>query len=85
MRLKRLLRNSVGVSLLNDRSGLQCVVDNHTLDDNLRNEGWEVESRAVTKQRGFQRRAGEEGEREHGEEDCGTCIATKDQVSAYDG
>ena len=29
--------------------------------------------------------AGEEGEREHGEEDCGTCIATKDQVSAYDG
>ena len=29
--------------------------------------------------------AGEEGEREHGEEDCGICIATKDQVSAYDG
>ena len=29
--------------------------------------------------------AGEEGEREHGEEDCGTCIATKDQVIAYDG
>ena len=29
--------------------------------------------------------AGEEGEREHGEEDCGTGIATKDQVSAYDG
>ena len=31
VRLKRLLRNSGGVSLLNDRSGLQCVVDNHTL------------------------------------------------------
>ena len=29
--------------------------------------------------------AGEEGEREHGEEDCVTCTATKDQVSAYDG
>ena len=55
VRLKRRLTNSGGVSLLNDRSGLQCVVDNHTLDDNLRKEGWEVESRAVTKQRGFQR------------------------------
>ena len=56
MRLKRLLRNSVGVSLLNDRLGLRCVVDNHTLDDNVRKEGLDVESRAVTKQRGFQRR-----------------------------
>ena len=56
VRLKRLLRNSRGVSLLNDRLGLQCVVDNYTLDDNLRKEGWEVESRAVTKQRGLQRR-----------------------------
>ena len=55
MRLKRLLRNSGGVSLLNDRSGLQCLVDNHTLDDNLRNEGREVESGVVTKQRGLQR------------------------------
>ena len=51
MRLKRLLRNSGGVSLLR----LQCVVDNHTLDDNVRKEGWEVESRAATKKRGFQR------------------------------
>ena len=56
VRLKRVLRNSGGVSLLNDGSGLQCVVDNHTVDDNLRKEGWKVESRAVTKQRGFQRR-----------------------------
>ena len=54
--VKGLLRNSGGVSLLNDRSSLQCVVDNHTLDDNLRKEGWEVESRVVTKQRGFQHR-----------------------------
>ena len=29
--------------------------------------------------------AAEEGEREHGEENCGTCKATKDQVSGYDG
>ena len=56
VRLKRLLRNSGGVGFLNDRSGLQCVVDNHTLDDNLRKEGWEVEIRVVTKQRSFQRR-----------------------------
>ena len=56
VRLKRLLRNSGGVNLLNDRSGLQCVVDNHTPDDKLRKESWEVESRALTKQRGFQRR-----------------------------
>ena len=55
VRLKRLLRNSGGISLLNDRSGFHCVVDNHKPHDNLRNEVWEVESRAVTKQRGFQR------------------------------
>ena len=28
-----------GVSVLNDRSGRQCVVDNDTLDDNLRKGG----------------------------------------------
>ena len=48
MRLKRLLRNSGGVSLVKDRSGLQCVVDNHILDDNLRKEGWEVPSIRTT-------------------------------------
>ena len=55
--LKRLLRKRwwCGLSLLNDEFGLQCVVNNHTLDDNLRREGWEVESRAVTKQTVFQR------------------------------
>ena len=41
VRLKRLLRNSGWVSLLKDRPGLQFVVDNHTLDDNLRKEGGE--------------------------------------------
>ena len=56
VRLKRLLRHSGGVSLLNDRLGLQCVVDNHTLDDNFRKEGWKVQNRVVTKQRGFPRR-----------------------------
>ena len=55
MRLKRLLSNSGGISLLNDKSGLQCGMDNRTLDDNLHKEGREVGSRAVTKQRGFQR------------------------------
>ena len=39
VRLKWLVRNSGGVNLLNDRSGLQCVVDNHTLDHNLCKEG----------------------------------------------
>ena len=55
VRLKRMLRNSGGVSLLNDRSGLQCVMDNHALDDHVRKEGLEVLSGAVTKQRGLQR------------------------------
>ena len=56
MRLKRLLRNSGVLSLLNDKSRLLSMVDNHTLDGNVRKEGREVESRAGTKQRGFQRR-----------------------------
>ena len=56
MRVKRLLRYSGEATLLTDMLGLQCVLDNHTLDDIMWNEGWEVESRAVSKQRGFQRR-----------------------------
>ena len=55
VRLKRTLRNSGRVSLLHDMLGLQCVVDNHTLDDNLRKEGWDLLSKAVTKQRGYKR------------------------------
>ena len=42
VRLRRLLTNSGGVSLLKGRSGLQCVVDNYKLDDNLRKKSWEV-------------------------------------------
>ena len=30
------------------------MVNSHTLDDHLRKEGWEMTSRAVTKQRGYQ-------------------------------
>ena len=44
-----------GVSLLHDKLGLQCVVDD-TLDDNLRREGWEPMSKAVGKQGGYKRR-----------------------------
>ena len=56
VRLKRTPRNSGGVSFLHDKLVLQCVVDNHTLDDNLRKEGWDPLSKAVTKQRGYKRR-----------------------------
>ena len=34
-RLKRMLRNSGGLSLLRGRLGVQVVVDNHTIDDSL--------------------------------------------------
>ena len=56
VRLKRLPRNIEAVSLLYNKSGLQRVVDNHTLDEHLRKEGWKVTSGAVTKQLGYQRR-----------------------------
>ena len=45
-RLKRMLRNSGGVSLLHGRNGLQVVVDNHTIDDSLLGYGWDVNNRA---------------------------------------
>ena len=35
-RLKRMLLNSKGLSLLRGHLGVQVVVDNHTTDDNLR-------------------------------------------------
>ena len=41
-RLKRMLRNSGGLSLLHGRLGVQVVVDNHTIDDSLCAEGWVV-------------------------------------------
>ena len=56
VRLKKMLRNSGALSLLHDELGLQCVVDNHTLDDNLRKEGWDPLSKALTKQRWYKRR-----------------------------
>ena len=55
VRLKRMVMNSGVVSLLYGNLGLQCVVDNHTSDDNLRYEGWDPQSKAVTKQRGYKR------------------------------
>ena len=45
-RLKRMLRNSGGVGLLRGKSGLQVVIDNHTVDDSLLHLGWDVAQRA---------------------------------------
>ena len=47
-RLKRMLRNSEGLSLLRGRLGVQVVVDNHTIDDSLRREGWDLGQEPVT-------------------------------------
>ena len=46
-RLKRMLRNSGGLSLLRGRLGVQVVVDNHTIDDSLCAEGWDVTKRSM--------------------------------------
>ena len=46
-RLKRMLRNSGGLSLLHGRLGVQVVVDNHTIDNSLRAEGWDVTNRSM--------------------------------------
>ena len=46
-RLKRMLRNSGGLSLLRGRLGMHVVVDNHTIDDSLRLEGWDVAKRSM--------------------------------------
>ena len=45
-RLKRMLRNSGGLSLLRGRLGVQVVVDNHTIDDSLWSHGWDATKRA---------------------------------------
>ena len=45
-RLKRMLRNSGGLSLLRRRLGVQVVVDNHTMDDSLWLHGWVATKRA---------------------------------------
>ena len=49
-RLKRMLRNSGGLSLLRGRLGVQVVVNNHTIDDSLRREGWDVTKRSMREQ-----------------------------------
>ena len=45
-RLKSMLRNSGGLSLLRGRLGVQVVVDNHTIDDSLWLHGWDESTRA---------------------------------------
>ena len=45
-RLKRMLRNSRGLSLLRGRLGMQVVVDNHTIDDSLWLHGSDATKRA---------------------------------------
>ena len=45
-RLKRMLRNSGGLSLLRGRLGVQVVVDNHTIDDSLWSHGCDATKRA---------------------------------------
>ena len=50
-RMKRILRNSGGLSLLRGRLGVQVVVDNHPLDDNLAAHGWDAAKRAQYGQR----------------------------------
>ena len=46
-RLRRMLRDSEGLSSLRGRLGVQVVVDNHTIDDSLRQEGWDVTKRSM--------------------------------------
>ena len=46
-RLTPMLRNSGGLSLLRGKLDLQVVVDNHTIDDNLRCEGWDPNKRSM--------------------------------------
>ena len=42
-----MLRNSGGLSLLRGRLGVQVAVVNHTIDDSLRREGWDVTKRSM--------------------------------------
>ena len=46
-RLKRMLCNSGGLSLLRGRLGLQVVVVNNTIDDTLRRERWGPTKRSM--------------------------------------
>ena len=49
-RLKHMLRNSGGLSLLQGRLGVQVVVDNHTIDDSVAAHGWDASKRAKSGQ-----------------------------------
>ena len=42
-----MLHNSGGLSLLRGRLVVQVVVDKHTIDDNLWQEGWDVTKRSM--------------------------------------
>ena len=44
---KGMVRNSGGLSLLRGRSGVEVMVVNHTIDDSLRREGWDVTKRPM--------------------------------------
>ena len=46
-RLKCMLRNSGGLSLLRGCLGVQVVVDNHTIDGSRRLQGWDVTKRSM--------------------------------------
>ena len=43
-----MLLNSVGLSLLRGRLGVQVVVDNHTIDDTIAAHGQDSTKRAIT-------------------------------------
>ena len=45
-----MLRNSGALSLLRGRLGVQVVVDNHTIDDSLHAQGWDVTKRSMCQQ-----------------------------------
>ena len=46
-RLKRMVCNSGGLSLLRGHLGVEVVVDNHTIGDSLCREGWDVTKRSM--------------------------------------
>ena len=50
--LQRLLRNGGGRRLQHGRLAVQAVVDNHTIDDSLCGEGWDVTERSMRGQGG---------------------------------
>ena len=45
-RLKRMLRNRRGLTLLRGRLGVQVALDNHTTDDSRLPHGWDATQRA---------------------------------------